>query len=169
MLFVDSAPNFINPARVSPVRLSTQVTSGPSSTRRLLVDGRIATCISAVFCSESVVITAEKIGQKSERTRKWVSGLFHNQDWERFESLICLVFGEDTMYAQINSRKAVAFQTMISPEPSAGVKGRVFLVDLLLDLLNKNRSRGCRPAVQQGCTGRYVQPHRAETPQSSEI
>lgn len=126
MLFVEASPNFINPSRVSPVRLSIQGGSGPSTTQRLLVEGRVATCVSAVFCSESVVVSAEKIGPRSDRTRKWVSGIFHNQDWERFESLMCLVFGQELMYAQINSRKAIAFQTMISPEGSGGAKGILF-------------------------------------------
>lgn len=123
MLFVESAPNFINPSRVSPLRLSRQMATGSSATQRLLVDGRIAICVSAVFCTESVVVVAGKIGPKSERTRKWVSGIFHNQDWERFEALMCLVFGQDILYAQINSKSAIAFQTMISPDASAGNKG----------------------------------------------
>ncbi|KAJ7441881.1 hypothetical protein FB451DRAFT_1190858 [Mycena latifolia] len=122
MLFVETSPNFINPSRVSPLRLSRQSTSGSSGSHRLAVDNRLATCVSAVFCAESVVVTAGKIGPKSERMRKWVSGIFHNQDWERFESLMCLVFGEDVMYGQINSKKAISFQTMISPELVVGTK-----------------------------------------------
>jgi hypothetical protein len=129
MLFVDGSPNFINPSRVNPVHLSIQASSGPSAARRLLVRGKIAVCVSPVFCSESVVVTAQRIGQKSERIRKWVSGIFHNQDWERFEALMCLAFGEEVLYAQIDSRKALAFQSMISPEASVGVKGKCITVD----------------------------------------
>ncbi|KAJ7746065.1 hypothetical protein B0H16DRAFT_1462645 [Mycena metata] len=122
MLFVECKPNFINPSRVSPLSLSRQAATGPSATQRLLYDSQIAVCLSAVFCTDSVVVSAGKIGGKSERMRKWLSGIFHNQDWERFESLMCLVFGQDVMYAQISNKKAISFQTMISPEGAATVE-----------------------------------------------
>ncbi|KAJ6462305.1 hypothetical protein C8R47DRAFT_1240291, partial [Mycena vitilis] len=71
----------------------------------------------------SVLVEAARIGPKSERLRKWVSGIFHNQEWERFEALACLVFGETVMYGQISAKNAVAFQTMISPDSQYGAKG----------------------------------------------
>ncbi|KAJ7039399.1 hypothetical protein C8F04DRAFT_1255104 [Mycena alexandri] len=89
----------------------------------LLVDGQIAVCLSAIFCTDSVVVNAGKIGARSERYRKWIAGIFHNQDWERFESVVCLVFGEDIMYTQINNKKAVSFLSMISPV-DAGTSGK---------------------------------------------
>ncbi|KAJ7245273.1 hypothetical protein C8J57DRAFT_1524403 [Mycena rebaudengoi] len=93
MVFVEAAPNFINPSKVSPVRLSSQlVTTG----------------------SDSVVVTPGKLGG-TDRLRKWISGVFHNQDWERFEALSCLVFGQQILYAQITPKKALSFQTMMSP------------------------------------------------------
>ncbi|KAJ7095671.1 hypothetical protein C8R44DRAFT_890065 [Mycena epipterygia] len=116
MMFRDAAPNFINPSRVSPVRLSSKVSYGSTSTMRLHVDDRIATCVSALFCSESKLVSPQKIGGKSDRMRKWLSGIFHNQEWERFESLMCLVFGETVLRAQISTKHAVSFQTMISPD-----------------------------------------------------
>ncbi|KAJ7758271.1 hypothetical protein B0H16DRAFT_1885288 [Mycena metata] len=122
MLFVEGAPAFINLSRVSPLRLSKQASSGASATQRLLVDGKVAVCVSAIFCTDSMIISAGKIGTKTERTRKWISGILHNQDWERFESVVCLVFGEDVMYTQINNKKALAFQTMISPDSASGGK-----------------------------------------------
>ncbi|KAJ7153850.1 hypothetical protein C8R46DRAFT_897499 [Mycena filopes] len=48
--------------------------------------------------------------------RKWPSGVLHDQEWERFESSVCLQFHEQTMYSQITD-KALSFQTMISPDP----------------------------------------------------
>ncbi|KAJ7035868.1 hypothetical protein C8F04DRAFT_1258509 [Mycena alexandri] len=122
MLFVEAAPAFINLSRVSPLRLSKQASAGASATQRLQVDGQIAVCVSAIFCTDSMIVTAGKIGVKSERTRKWIAGIFHNQDWERFESVVCLVFGEDIMYTQINNKKSVSFLTMISPDSAAGAK-----------------------------------------------
>lgn len=115
VLFKEAAPNFINPSRVSPLRLSSNVTSGSSSSHRLMVDNRIAVCVSALFCSESVIVAPKKIGANSERMRKWLSGVFHNQEWERWEAIMCLVFGEQVMYAQLTPQNALAFQSMISP------------------------------------------------------
>ncbi|KAJ7169024.1 hypothetical protein C8R46DRAFT_1218391 [Mycena filopes] len=122
LLFKEAEPNFINPSRVSPMKLSRQASTGSSPTNRLLTGTKIAVCVSAMFCSESVVTEAAKIGPKSDRMRKWVSGIFHNQEWERFEALMCLVFGEEVMYSQITPKKAIAFQTMISPEAAGSSK-----------------------------------------------
>ncbi|KAJ6520779.1 hypothetical protein DFH09DRAFT_226468 [Mycena vulgaris] len=115
MMFKESEPNFINPSRVSPLRLSTQGSAGSSTTQRLHVNGRIAVCVTPVCVTESHVVMPRKIGAKSDRRRKWISGVAHDQDWERMESLFCLLFHETIMYGQI-SDKALSFQTMISPE-----------------------------------------------------
>ncbi|KAJ7720721.1 hypothetical protein B0H16DRAFT_1699910 [Mycena metata] len=122
LVFKEADPYFINPSRVSPLRLASQTSTGSSPTQRLQVGNRIAVCVSALFCSESVLVEPAKIGPKSERMRKWVSGVFHNQEWERFESVMCLVFGEDLMYSQISPKKAVSFQTMLSPENAGAIK-----------------------------------------------
>ncbi|KAJ6470778.1 hypothetical protein C8R47DRAFT_751799 [Mycena vitilis] len=122
LMFKSASPNIINPSRVSPVRLSSRVSMGSTTTYRLHVDDRIAVCVSALFCSESKIVTPVKIGGKSDRMRKWISGVFHNQEWERFESLMCLVFGEQTLRAQISPKHAVSFQTMISPEHASSQK-----------------------------------------------
>jgi len=127
MLFNEAAPNFINPSRVSPVRLNSRPSYGSTTTQRLHVDDRIAVCLSALFCSESKLVVPAKIGGKSDRMRKWVSGIFHNQDWERFESLMCLVFGEHTLRGQISTKHALSFQTMISPENLASTNGAFYL------------------------------------------
>ncbi|KAJ7152415.1 hypothetical protein C8R46DRAFT_1228748 [Mycena filopes] len=92
MLFQSAEPNYINPSR-----------------------DRIAVCVSAVCSAESHLTTPMRIGAKSDRERKWFSGVFHDQDWERFESLTSLVFGEPIMYGQMQD-KAISFQTMISPD-----------------------------------------------------
>jgi hypothetical protein len=105
-------------------------------TQRLQVDNRIAVCVSAVFCTESKLVSVVKIGGKSERMRKWLSGVFHNQEWERFESILCLVFGERTMRAQISPKKAVAFQTMISPADATAEQGEWFMYNFFHSVTN---------------------------------
>lgn len=115
MLFQSAEPNFINPSRVSPLDLSSRVSVGSSQTNRLHVGDRVAVCVSALCCTESFISAPKRIGGKSERQRKWISGVFHDQDWERFEALMCLLFAEKVMYAQITD-KAISLQTMISPD-----------------------------------------------------
>ncbi|KAJ7108105.1 hypothetical protein C8R44DRAFT_938024 [Mycena epipterygia] len=108
MLFTHADRCYINPSRVSPLLLSRQLAAGSSATQRLMLDKRVAVSVPV------------KLGPKSERMRKWLSGVFHNQDWEHFEALMCLVFGEELMYAQLSKKKVIAFQTMISPADASG-------------------------------------------------
>ncbi|KAJ7183730.1 hypothetical protein C8R46DRAFT_1209879 [Mycena filopes] len=115
MVFVEAKPNFVNVSRISPLRLNTRVSTGSSSTYRLHIDDRVAICVSAMCTTESFLVAPKRIGLKTERMRKWVSGVFHDQEWERFESAVCLLFHEQMMYSQITN-KALSFQTMISPE-----------------------------------------------------
>jgi len=154
LLFKEAEPNFINPSRVSPLKLSRQLTSGSSPTQRLLVGTRIAVCVSALFCSESVVVEPARIGAKSERMRKWVSGIFHNQEWERFEALMCLIFGEDVMYSQISPKMAISFQTMISPE-LAGISKGAYLLPVGESAVLIKFIR-CGPSLRRRRPGRYV-------------
>ncbi|KAJ6548900.1 hypothetical protein B0H19DRAFT_1265694 [Mycena capillaripes] len=117
MLFQSAEPNFINLSRVSPLDLTSRASAGSSQTSRLYVGDRIAICLSAVCCTESHVLAPKRIGPKTELQRKWFSGVLHDQDWERFESILCLVFGESIMYGQVTD-KSISFQTMMSPDPS---------------------------------------------------
>ncbi|KAJ6474033.1 hypothetical protein C8R47DRAFT_1144579 [Mycena vitilis] len=122
MLLEQAEPNFVNLSRTSPVHLSTRVSAGSASTHRLYSGDRIAICVSAVCCTDSHVVAPKRIGAKSDRERKWVEGVLHDQDWERLESTSCLCFNEQTMYSQITG-KAVQFQTMLSPDPRNAPEG----------------------------------------------
>ncbi|KAJ7615629.1 hypothetical protein DFH06DRAFT_1343597 [Mycena polygramma] len=117
LTFDYAAPNFINLSRVSPLELSSRVSAGSSQTSRLYFGDRVAICVSAVCSTESHVVSPKRVGTKSELQRKWLSGVFHDQDYERFESIVCLVFGERIMYGQVTD-KALSFQTMMSPDPA---------------------------------------------------
>jgi hypothetical protein len=124
LLFVEAAPNFVNLSRVSPLQLGCKVSAGSSTTHRLYVGDRIAVCVSAMACTESHVVAPMRIGVKSERQRKWISGVFHDQEWERWEAIVCLVFHEKIMYSQI-SDKAISFQTMLSPDVRNASNGQL--------------------------------------------
>ncbi|KAJ6452019.1 hypothetical protein C8R47DRAFT_1229578 [Mycena vitilis] len=115
ILFERAEPNFINLSRVSPLDLGTRVSAGSSSTHRLYYGDRIAICVSAICCTESHVVVPKRIGAKSDRERKWIEGVLHDQDYERWESCTSLCFHANILYAQIRD-KAIQFQTMISPD-----------------------------------------------------
>lgn len=111
--FESAEPNFINLSRIPPLDLSVRATQNASQSARLYVGERIAICVSAVCSVQSCVVAAQKLGPKTESMRKWLSGVFHDQEWERFESVLCLVFAENVMYGQITD-KAISFQSMSS-------------------------------------------------------
>lgn len=125
MLFSEAKPNFVNPSRVSPLQLGIRVSAGSTQTHRLYYGDRVAICVSAVCVTESFLSAPRRIGAKSDRQRKWISGVLHDQDWERFEGTICLAFHERILYGQI-SDKAISFQTMISPDVRSSQDGMYF-------------------------------------------
>ncbi|KAJ7605400.1 hypothetical protein DFH06DRAFT_1020279 [Mycena polygramma] len=130
------------------MHLSRQPVPGKSGSHRVHVDNRVAVCVSALFCTESKLLSPTKIGGKSDRTRKWVSGIFHNQEWERFVALICLVFGEHVMRAQLSSKKSLSFQTMMSPADSSSTDQSDPIVSTATPSSSKSRN-----------TSKYVPAH----------
>ncbi|KAJ7448103.1 hypothetical protein FB451DRAFT_766065 [Mycena latifolia] len=155
MLFTESEPNIINLSRVSPLRLSSQVSAGSSTTRQLHVDGRIAICVSAVCVTESYIVVPRKIGARSDRRRKTLSGVFHDQDWERFEAVVNLAFGETIMYGQMVD-KSIAFQTMISPENKSSS-----IADAPVDRFNRSVPSSM---FSTRSPGKHAAPSAASTP-----
>ncbi|KAJ7471248.1 hypothetical protein B0H11DRAFT_1919809 [Mycena galericulata] len=117
VLFVDAPGCIINPSRVDPRRIASQATSPDLSRYLLVIDGKTALCVSSVMSTDSVLSAGRSFGRS--RPRKWLSGLFHNQEYERFVSFMCLAFGASTMYAQLLNA-AVTFQTALGPLPGGG-------------------------------------------------
>ncbi|KAJ7040019.1 hypothetical protein C8F04DRAFT_1315137 [Mycena alexandri] len=116
IVFDEAKPNFVNPSRVSPLRLNTRILAGSSTTHRLHVDDHIAICVTVVCTTDSHLVAPKRIGVRSERMQKWLSGVPHDQEWERMQAETCLMFHEQTMYSQITD-KVLSFRTMISPDP----------------------------------------------------
>ncbi|KAJ7196607.1 hypothetical protein C8J57DRAFT_1738103 [Mycena rebaudengoi] len=120
ILFVDAKGGFINPSRIDPARISIQFTTHDSSRYILLADGIVATCVSSVMSSESLLVYGRSIGKALPR--KWLTGLMHNQEYERFVALICMVFGAAVVYGQL-SNGGVLFQSRLgSPKGSGTAK-----------------------------------------------
>jgi hypothetical protein len=117
ILFVDAKGGFINPSRIDPARISIQFTTHDSSRYILLADGIVATCVSSVMSSESLLVYGRSIGKALPR--KWLTGLMHNQEYERFVALICMVFGAAVVYGQL-SNGGVLFQSRLGSPKGSG-------------------------------------------------
>ncbi|KAJ7239832.1 hypothetical protein C8J57DRAFT_103694 [Mycena rebaudengoi] len=51
--------------------------------------------------------------------RKWLTGLMHNQEYERFVALVCLAFGAAVVYGQL-SNGGLLFQSRLGPPKGTG-------------------------------------------------
>ncbi|KAJ7221917.1 hypothetical protein C8J57DRAFT_1536486 [Mycena rebaudengoi] len=124
IIFVKAEGGYINPSRVDPSRISAQATSADLS-RYLLMDlGRVAICISPVMAFESFLQHGQASGKSSPK--KWLTGVFHDQEYERLVALLGLAFCANTMYAQLvnggvvfQSRLAIAKGTGTSKDVNA--------------------------------------------------
>ncbi|KAJ7662745.1 hypothetical protein DFH06DRAFT_1396900 [Mycena polygramma] len=122
MTFEYAAPNFINLSRIPPFDLSSRESAGSARVSRLYFGGRVAVCVAAVCSIESHVVAPNNPGPQSDVQCKWLSGVMHDQDWERFEAIVCLVVGEQFMYGQLTDN-AVTFRTRLNPDPVLAESG----------------------------------------------
>ncbi|KAK7013160.1 hypothetical protein R3P38DRAFT_2404215, partial [Favolaschia claudopus] len=112
MTFTQANDTFVNPIRCSPglMRLKQAAFGTSPSTYRLSIGNHAAICVSAGMCMESYIMEPTQSGGNPPRLRKYISLLLHNQDWERWESFLCVCFGQYELYAQITA-KAVNMTT----------------------------------------------------------
>ncbi|KAJ2914814.1 hypothetical protein MD484_g5619, partial [Candolleomyces efflorescens] len=99
----------INPSRISP--RSVLIRTMPGIVPRFHLYGRNrrpAICVSTIYCTESYVTAPSPRGLQ----QKFISGIFHSQEWERFVGFMCTSFGYDVLHAQL-SRDAIQFSTRI--------------------------------------------------------
>ncbi|KAJ7258993.1 hypothetical protein C8J57DRAFT_1472215, partial [Mycena rebaudengoi] len=117
ILFVKARGGFINPSRIDPGRISVQSTVTDGSRYILLADGAVATCVSSVMSTESRLVHGRSIGKSLPR--KWLTGMLHNQEYERFATLICMAFGVAVVYGQLNNG-GLMFQTRLGSPLGTG-------------------------------------------------
>lgn len=99
--------NYVNPARISPLDLSVRSLPGKTTRYHLYTkDRRPAICVSTVLCRESHILEPPPKGLR----QKWISGVFHTQEWERTVGTICTSFGHDVLQAQL-VKDAIQFTT----------------------------------------------------------
>jgi hypothetical protein len=110
---------FINPSRISPALLVIRNTTQASQSARLNVGSRVAICVSAGMCLESFMVEPHQGTGSAPRKRRYLSLLFHNQEWERWESCMCLAFSETFLFTQMTDF-AVHMGSVISPAKAEG-------------------------------------------------
>jgi hypothetical protein len=101
---------YINPSRISPVDVSVHQMTGAKPKYNLYTsDNQPAICISTIFCDGSHVVEPSTRGL----VQKWLSGIFHTQEWERFVGFMCMVFNQPRLSAQL-TKDSVQFSTKAS-------------------------------------------------------
>ncbi|KAH6908653.1 hypothetical protein BKA70DRAFT_1426554 [Coprinopsis sp. MPI-PUGE-AT-0042] len=123
-----SSGSFINPCRISPLEVGAWSVPGPRIRSHLhTLDGRPAVCVSPVMCDKSYLQAPPERGLR----QKWMSGIFHSQEWERFVGFMATVFGHERLSAQL-ARDAIQFTTrahfgkVYEPRSSGGSMSQLF-------------------------------------------
>jgi hypothetical protein len=99
--------NFVNPSRVSPLNLLVRSVPGARTRYYLYTKDRMpAMCVSSVYCKESHLLAPPERGLR----QKWMTGIFHSQEWERCVGLVCTTFKHRYVSAQIG-QDAMQFST----------------------------------------------------------
>ena len=106
---------FVNPARADPTLFSTFSPDNYLYTMRLHESKKICLCLSPVFIVKSRLLEphSRSLSSTSSGNRMLLKSLdciFHSYEWERSSSFWCMVFGVDTMHAQLNGA-AISIET----------------------------------------------------------
>ncbi|KAF8962224.1 hypothetical protein BDZ97DRAFT_1920698 [Flammula alnicola] len=99
--------NFINPSRISPLDVNILYTTHDRKRSILQCNYKTAICLTPVLSRDSHLVSPASSGLRN----KYVSGHFHQQEWQHFEGFACMVFDKPTMIAQIQN-EAISFVTM---------------------------------------------------------
>lgn len=99
--------NFINPSRISPLDVNIFYTSHDRKRSVLQCNYKTAICLSPILSRDSHLINPASFGLRN----KFVSGHFHQQEWQRFQGFACMVFDRPSMVSQIYN-DAISFVTM---------------------------------------------------------
>ncbi|RXW12804.1 hypothetical protein EST38_g13051 [Candolleomyces aberdarensis] len=97
--------NFMNPSRSSPVNLEVREVPGLNR-HHLYRNGHPVVGVSAVFLEHSQIMTPSTSGL----TQKFIRGILHSQEWERFVAWVCMAFGQPALHAQL-AKDALQFST----------------------------------------------------------
>lgn len=99
--------NYIGPSRVSPLEVNIHYTSPDLKRSTLQCNFKTAICLTPILSQECFLVNPSTTGLRN----KYISGYFHQLEWQRFEGFVCMVFDKSSMVAQINNR-TISFGTM---------------------------------------------------------
>ncbi|KAJ7695919.1 hypothetical protein B0H17DRAFT_1198251 [Mycena rosella] len=72
--------------------------------KRINVDKtKVAICVSPGMCIQSRITSPVETNGPIVKLHKFISVMLHDQDWERWESFMCLVFSQPFMYCNITN------------------------------------------------------------------
>lgn len=97
---------YLNPSRASPLNAYSVHTSTDDSRSVMYAGKSVAVLVSSVLLDSSHLVTVPDRGL----VQHYISGIFHNQEWERFCAFMCMVFGHPELTAQV-SLDALSFST----------------------------------------------------------
>ncbi|KAF9033545.1 hypothetical protein BJ165DRAFT_1567409 [Panaeolus papilionaceus] len=106
LLFV-MCQDLINPSRASPLAVHLRQVRTKQNTRLNVYRGdKPMIGVSCGFVTESQLLTPADTGLR----QKYLRMILHTQEWERFTSWACMVFGYNALHAQL-AADALEFQT----------------------------------------------------------
>ncbi|KAJ3564755.1 hypothetical protein NP233_g8088 [Leucocoprinus birnbaumii] len=119
--------HYVNPSRVDPLMLSARSITADNTRYNLEIKTtapsvyELAFCITPIRVTKSLLLFASGTGSGSTRESKYIYGCAHSQDWERMVSTLCMVFGEETLDAQVygaDLQYSTQSRSKDSPTPS---------------------------------------------------
>ncbi|KAJ2914761.1 hypothetical protein MD484_g5657, partial [Candolleomyces efflorescens] len=97
---------FVNPSRASPMNVEVLPQTATSNRFYLSRNGEPLIGVSCIYLEHSHLLFETTSGM----IQKFIRGIFHSQEWERFVAWICMVFGHRRLHAQL-LRDALQFST----------------------------------------------------------
>ncbi|KAJ6512498.1 hypothetical protein C8R45DRAFT_960590, partial [Mycena sanguinolenta] len=116
MSFVESG-QYVNPVRVSPLKIATSPTKAASANCRLTMgkSGPPAAFVTAGMCTDSCLTKFFTTTGVESYIYKYVSMLLHSQDRERFDAFMCLCFGREHLYTSMTDGAIQFSSALIKP------------------------------------------------------
>ncbi|KAJ7269132.1 hypothetical protein C8J57DRAFT_1227871 [Mycena rebaudengoi] len=111
----------INPSRFDPGRITSQAILADRSRYALMVDGKVATCVSSMMSVQSFLRQGLAFGRA--RPVKTVAGLLHDQEYERFLSNGAAFF--QTKPAAVGAGCGGSYQAIHNSGVVSSQRGRV--------------------------------------------
>ncbi|KAJ7723942.1 hypothetical protein DFH07DRAFT_971365 [Mycena maculata] len=136
---------FINPSQISPALIWIRPTRTSGTSQRINIGSKVAICVSAGMCSESKLTRIVRTFGPQPREHKYMALTLHNQDYERWESWMCLCFGHDVLYTPMTNL-AIQLGTILTKPEEVAKTEQVMSQYVHPDMLSPIRGGSSSPA-----------------------